>query len=275
MLRELVAWLATAAATAPPLGVVNVVFHQFEDGPPLPASFAYAPGDSVFLSFQVAGLRAMGEDQVVQLSYTLSAMDPAGVPLVAPKNGKLRAELAPQDKDWMPKVRWEFPLPPWAPSGAFRVSIQVKDLNTGQEMTKEFTFAVRGRDVAPSETLVVRNFRFLRSEEDGEPLHPPAYRPGSAVWARFDVTGFKLGPKNQFQVEYDVAVLSPAGKQIYSQPNAAVEKDESFYPRRYVPGILSLNLTPTVKPGEYTIVLTLRDGVGGQQAESRHTFLVE
>jgi len=268
---SLLAWLAAP----PPLTIVQPQFHQFEDGPAVPASFAYAAGDTVFFSLQVAGFKPEGEDQVVQLAYSLAAMDSDHVPLVEPKSGKLRAELAPQDKDWKPKIRWEFVIPPWALSGAYRLTAVVRDLNSGQEASRELTFNVRGLSMAPADKLGIHNFRFLRTEDDAEPLNPPAYRPGSTVWARFDITGFKLAEKNRLHLEYDIAVLSPAGKQIYSQANAAVEKDQSFYPKRYVPGAFSLNLTPAVKPGAYTVVLTLRDGVGGQTAESRHVFTVE
>lgn len=263
------------AAPPQPLAIVQPQFHQFEDGPSVPASSAYLSGETVFFSFQVAGFKPEGEDQVVQLSYNLSVRDADNVALVEPKSGKLRAELAPQDKDWKPKIRWDFVVPPWALSGTYRLSAVVRDLNSGQEISRDFPFLVRGPAITPADKLGVQNFRFLRSEDDSEPLSPPAYRPGSAVWARFDITGFKLGEKNRLHLEYDIAVLSPAGKQIYSQANAAVEKDESFYPKRFVPAAFSLSLTPTVKPGPYTVVLSLRDGIGAQIAESRHVFTVE
>ena len=50
---------------------------------------------------------------------------------------------------------------------------------------------------------------------------------------------------------------------------------ESFYPKRYVAGILSLKLDPDIAKGEYTIVVTVRDQVGKQQYQSRHSFRVE
>lgn len=263
------------AAPPQPLTIVQPQFHQFEDGPAVPASSPYLSGDTVFFSFQVAGFKPEGEDQVVQLSYSLSVRDADNLALVESKSGKLRAELAPQDKDWKPKIRWDFVIPPWALSGTYRLSAVVRDLNSGQETSRDFPFSIRGPAITLADKLSVQNFRFLRSEDDSEPLSPPAYRPGSAVWARFDITGFKLGEKNRLHLEYDIAVLSPAGKQIYSQANAAVEKDESFYPKRFVPAAFSLSLTPTVKPGPYTVVLSLRDGIGAQSAESRHVFTVE
>jgi hypothetical protein len=266
--------LATASAPLP-LSIVSVVLHQFEDGPSVPPSFTFGPGETVFVSFQVAGFQTQGEDKVANLQYRLEAVDAAGVRLVEPMAGKVHAELAPEDKDWKPTLRWDFALPPLADSGSYKILMWVKDLVGGQEARKETMFSVQGRKVEASDTLVVRNLRFLRGEEDSEPLPVASYRPGDTVWARLDITGYKIGEKNLYQVEYDISVLSPSGKALFTQKNAAVEKEQPFYPKRYVPGILSLNLTPTIKPGEYTIVLSVRDGVGNQAAESRHSFRVE
>jgi hypothetical protein len=275
-------WLWFALLCAPvhgaqqaPLSIVNVALHQFEDGPSTPASFAFAQGEAVFVSFQVLGYQSEGDDKTVKLDYHLDALDAAGVLLVEGKTGKVKADLAEQDKEWRPKVRWEFALPPLIGSGSFRIKMAVKDMVSGQEAAKEISFTVRSREVEPSDTLVVRNFRFLRGEEDANPLAEAAYRPGDTVWARFDITGFKLAGKNGLHVEYDISVVAPSGNTMFTQRNAAVQKEESFYPKRYVPGVLSLNLLPTIKPGEYVIVLSLRDEIGKQAAGSRHPFRIE
>ncbi len=42
-----------------------------------------------------------------------------------------------------------------------------------------------------------------------------------------------------------------------------------------MPGILCLNLQATSRPGEYTILFSLRADVGKQRAESRHAFRIE
>jgi hypothetical protein len=272
----LAAFIALPAAPQPaPLTIVNARLHQYDDGPTLPSSFAFAPGEPVFVSFQVAGFKTEGDDKLLKIEYLIEVFDAAGTVVVEPKAGKLQSELAPQDKEWKPKVRWEFALPPLAGSGSFRVRVWAKDLLNLQEAVQTVPFAVRGREVQPSGTLVVRNFRFLRTEEDGPPLDAAAYRPGDAVWARFDIVGYKLAEKNRIHVEYDLSVLSPDGKTLFTQPNAAQETSPSFYPKKYIPGIVSLNLQRTIKPGEYTIVLALRDEIGKQTAGSRHVFHIE
>jgi hypothetical protein len=61
----------------------------------------------------------------------------------------------------------------------------------------------------------------------------------------------------------------------YSQPQAATGKEQTAYPQRYQPGVLNLNLAKDQKPGEYTIVLMVRDNLGKQSYETREKFSVE
>jgi hypothetical protein len=89
------------------------------------------------------------------------------------------------------------------------------------------------------------------------------------------MTGYKFGPGNEFDVEYDVAVAGADGSIGYSQPHAAEEKTHSFYPQRYTPGIVSLNVPPDMKKGAYTLIVTARDKLGNQAAESKNAFTVE
>lgn len=263
---------------APPqVSIVKAVLHQFEDGPPLPANHRFYPGETVFLSFQVSGFttKAKDSDRFLHLRYLVEAQDPAGVNLAAPQTGEVKEQITPEDKDWLPKIRYHVLVPPEAGSGAYKLKIGVKDEFGANEATREVPFEVQGRAVEPGPALAVRNFRFLRNEDDATPLAAAAYRPGDAVWARFDIIGYKYGEKNRIQVEYGLEVLRPSGALLYQEPKAAAVEEASFYPKRYVPGILSLQLTPDITKGEYTIVLKIKDGVGGQEHETRHAFRIE
>ena len=137
------------------------------------------------------------------------------------------------------------------------------------------TVLVRGHTVDPSETLIARNLHFLRSEQDGPPLEPVAFHPGDTLWARFDITGYKFEKNNAYSVEYGLAVLRESGEQVFAQPAAASDAHESFYPQRYVPGALSLNLAANVPLGTYTLLVTVEDKIGREKVETRGTFSVE
>ena len=134
---------------------------------------------------------------------------------------------------------------------------------------------MKGYGVEKSDKLVARNFRFQRREEDAAPLTQPNYRPGDTVWARFDMTGYKIGEQNAFDVAYGLEVLRASDqKSMYAEPNAAREKDATFYRKRYLQGALSLNLNKDLARGDYVVILRVRDELGGQAYEERHTFSV-
>lgn len=268
--------LVAQAADEKKLIIENLTLAQSEDGVGVPADAAFLPGEVVYFSCRVAGYGKTGEDtQSMLLTYGIQARDPKGVPILPAETGKIANELAPEDKQWRPKIRYSISLPPLADSGRYEVQVTVKDEIAKIEAQATIPFLVQGRDVAPSETLTVRNFRFLRSEEDKNPLQVPAYRPGDMLWARFDMTGYKLGEKNQFDIEYGLKVLRPNGETSYEQPHAAAEKNEGFYPQRYTPGILSLSMPKNLNKGEYTLVLSVRDNLGAQSFEERYKFTVE
>jgi hypothetical protein len=270
--------LLAAQSSRAAITIERISLHQFEDGPILAPSHVFVPGETVFFSCRVTGYQmATKEDEQrsVKLAWQIQVSDPAGVPLEPPKTGRIEEPVLPQDKNWLPKFLHSVVVPPYAQGGAYHIAVKVKDEVGGTEIASQLDFQVRGVQLEPSETLVARNLRFLRSEEDGPALNPPAYHPGEMLWARFEITGYKFAEKNHYAVSYGLIVLKENGEQVFAQPDAAADSKESFYPQRYVPGALSLSLDPAVPAGSYTLVVTMRDEVGGQMAESRETFQVE
>lgn len=269
--------LLGAARSAPParqLKIVRPLLHQFDGGPPLASGFQFLIGDAIFLTFQIAGYQVSDESKV-DLTYTVEAADPDGMPFVEAMHGKIATQVSPEDKDWLPIVNESAAIPPLAWGGTYRLKLAVQDNLSKQTAKTEIEIPVRGRNIEPSQALTVRNYRFLRTEEDADPLLDAIYHPGDSVWVRFEFTGFRYGPKNHVHVEYGVALLDASGKALFSQPQAATEDEDAFYPKRYLSGALSLNLDKKIQPGQYAVVLTLRDYVGNQTQETRHEFRVE
>jgi hypothetical protein len=262
-------WGATA-----PLAVVRLTVSDRDGGAAVPSSFVHDPGETMFFSFQVDGYTASSGERV-HLSYKLDAFDPHGVRIMEPVAAEIEETLAPEDKNWKPTVRQEIAIPPLADSGTYKIAVSVTDLVGKATAASEVPFQVHGRRVDPSDTLVIRNIRFYRGEDDREALSKAAYRPGDAVWARFDIIGYKFGEANAIDVSYDVAVLAPSGKVLYSQPQAGADRSQSFYPKRYVPAIFSLATKRDTHAGEYTIQVTAHDGVGSQTFEARQSFTIE
>ncbi len=256
------------------LGIVNAAVHQTEDGPVIATGADFLPGETVFYSFQVAGYNTSPVKKL-RLNYRIETTDPKGVPIVDVAESVLDANLADEDKEWKPIIREAILIPSAAPPGIYRITAKVTDDISKTVATSETSFRVGGVAVEPSSELTVRNFGFYRSENEPRPIATPVFRPGDNLFAKFDITGFRYGDRNTIEVSYDVAVFTAEGKRLFEQPKAAEEKSFSFYPKPYVPGGMSLSLQPNMRPGQYTIVLTLHDEIGHQTHESKQTFQVE
>jgi hypothetical protein len=265
------------SAAAPQVAVDRIALHQFEDGPVLPPAHEFLPGETVFLSCRLSDYQVQkdGDESVVKLAWRMRVTDPGGIPLEKEAAGRVEDRVLPEDKNWKPKFLHSFVIPPYATGGAYHIAVRVSDEAGKTEVNTSLEFRVHGRDVEPSATLVARNFRFLRAEDDAVALQPPVYHPGDVMWARFDITGYRFAENNRFSVEYGLAVLRGTGEELFSQPMAAAESNQSFYPQRYVPGALSLSLDKNVAAGSYILVVTVRDKIGDQTWESREEFRVE
>ncbi len=271
----LVALASAAYPATAPLAILKAGISDIEDGPPVGSGFAFVPGQFVFLTFHISGFKP-SPDQKIQLTCKTDAFDPKGVRLVETMADKVDTTLTPEDKNWKPLVRQQFLIPPIVASGTYKITVQVTDdLTSGATVTEDIPFQVRGREVAPSDALTIRNFHFYRGEDDRDPLTIAAYRPGDTLWARFDIVGYKFGPNNGIDVDYGISVLAPGGKVLYTQDKAAEEKSSSFYPKAYVPGSMNLSLQSNIRPGQYTIAITARDHTGNQTADAKADFSIE
>ena len=261
-------------AGAPALEIVKPIIAQSEGGVPVPASFEHVPGETLFFSCRIAGYSKTAEEKV-HLAYSVQAFDPKGVPLTEVYKNELMTEVSSQDKEWLPKIMTEIQIPPLLASGTYKVLVKAEDVFAKTSAELAVPFEVRGRDVPSSNDLVVRNFEFLKGEEDTHPMEKGLYKPGESLWVKFDITGFQYGDKNHTDVSYVASILSPSGKVLWTQPEPAGEQSESFYPKRYVAAQMSLNLQPNTRPGDYTMVIAVKDAVGGKTTESKYPFTVE
>lgn len=268
------ALLPAMLCAEPALEVVKPIISQMDGGTPDPPGFEHVPGEILYFSCRIGGFTKSSESQI-HLAFSVQPFDAQGVPLGELYKNEITDEVRPQDKEWMPKIATEIPIPPLVASGAYKIVVKVDDLIAKTSTEIAAPFLVRGHEVAPSDTLTVRNFRFFRGEDDTQALEKAAYKPGDGVWAKFDIAGFKYGDKNKVDVNYVTSVIAPSGKVLWTQPEPAAEQSQSFYPKRYVPASMGINLTPTIRPGEYTINVQVKDAIGGQAYETKFTFTVE
>jgi hypothetical protein len=267
------ALLSAAPAPAPTLEIIKPVISQIEGGSPDPGSFEYAAGQTLFFTCRVANY-AKSADYKVHLAYSVQPFDAAGVPLAELDKNAIEDEVTPQDKEWQPKISTEIAIPSLIATGTYKVVVKVEDLVAKTSAELAVLFDVRGLDVVPSDTLVVRSLRFFRTDTDTQPIERATYRSGDGLWAKFFITGFRYGPGNAIDISYQTSILGAGDKVLWTQPEPAVEQSHSFYPKRYVEATMGLSLQGT-KSGRYTLAVQVKDAVGNQTSEARETFTVE
>jgi len=272
LLAALLPALLGAAPEA--LQIVNPAVSHSDDGVNEPAGTQFRGGDTLFFSCRIAHY-GKSPEQRVQLAYSVQAFDPQGVPLMEVFKHEIAEEVAPQDKDWLPKISTEIAIPPAVPPGAYKIVVKVEDEVAHTGATLDISFQVRGRVLAATDKLTLLNLRYYRGEDDTRPLDKPVYKAGDELWIRFDAAGFKYGPNNGVDLSYVFSVLDAAGGVLYSPKDPVVDQGESFYPRPYASGAFSITVQSAVKPGEYAIAIQATDAVGHQTATARQAFTVQ
>lgn len=266
-------------STEAALSVINAGVSSSEDALFVAPDYQFLPGELLYLTFEMAGFaiqtEARGEVRKIALHYQLTPVDDHNRALAPTESGDIETELSPEDKNWIPKRRASFSLPSFVAAGTFHVHVVVKDSFAKTETTHDIPFTIGGTKIVPASSMKVENFRFERRESDTEPLSVPAYSPGDTVYARFDMTGFHLGPENAFHVTYALTVFAPDGKPYIQAPNAADIASKSEYPAQFIPGSVELNIGKESARGEYVLVLIARDLLGNEQNEIKQAFSIE
>jgi hypothetical protein len=270
----LLTFLPVCMMAAPALGIVKPEIAQSDGGDALPASFKHTSGETMFFSCNVAGFTKSSEEQI-NLTYSVQAFDPKGVPVAEIYKGEAKEEVGPQDKNWQPKIETQIVLPDILLPGTYKIVIKAEDLLAKTSADLTFPFEVTGVNVAPSATLVARNFRWYHNEDDARALNPPVYHAGDNMWMKFDMTGYKYGENNKVDVSYVASLVLETGKVIWTQPEPATEQSEAFYPKPYVTGEFGISLQKDFKPGTYTMAVAVKDAVGKQTYQGKFQFIVQ
>ena len=139
-----------------------------------------------------------------------------------------------------------------------------------QHMALEFT--VDGERLLTAGSLTVRNFHFSKAE-NGDKLDEPVFGPGEPIWAAFFITGYETRHDNSYDVESDAWVLDAKGQRMFAFESSG-DEGSPFYPRLWLPAKLRMDLEQDIPPGNYTVVLHVRDGVSGSDATERYGFKI-
>ena len=253
--------------------------QQSEDAPYVASGFRFLPGDTLYFTFQISGFAIEssnhGQLRKISLAYEVTPEDASGVPLTPSGNGEIQVELNPEDKHWTPKRRVSFPIPSSVAAGDFHIHVLVKDLVAKSEATRDFPFRIGGLELHAAPSVTLEHFRFLRNEDDQEPLEVPAFSPGDSVYSRFEIAGFKTGVENAYHVSYGLIVLRPDGTTYLNEPKAAELADKTFYPAQYLPGNVAITTSASTARGEYILIITVHDLIANTTYQSKKAFSIE
>lgn len=256
---------------APTLKIIRLdLLDGFADYP-IADDSVFAPGDTVNVAFNLKDYTE-SETYRMKVSWKVSTTGPANLPFAPGSAGLFDEELAPEDEEWEPLVRYQAQLPYHLPAGVYRIHVEAKDELSGATAEGDLNVNVAGDPAVQSDVLSLQNFTFSLTA-GGTPLREAVFRPGATIFASFDITGYKLGEGNSYELSSRLDLLDGEGSRAYSF-NPATEKGASFYPRLSVPASLRFDLDPTIEPGLYTLVLTVTDVVGQQSLSSQETFEV-
>lgn len=278
MVRAEIFLLASLVATVPALygatpAIEQAAVSQFEDGSPVYAPESFKAGDTVFFSLRVKDFAR--KDDKVNLHFDAQPLDPTGAPLVPVIQGDEATTLSPEDKQWMPKLRGSFPLPPVLLPGVYRISVAVRDQLAQANVAVDIPFTVDAIPVKPTATLGIVNLNFYLTDEAEKPMEVAAFRAGEDIHTRFQIAGFRHDESKKMDVSYGFKVISESGEEVYHQDEAAREQNADFYPKPYVPGLLVFTLSADTPLGNYTLVISATDAVGNQQVEAQRGFRIE
>ena len=262
-------------AAEPKFRVVGATLLDGEDGYPIPADSIFYPGETVYLEFKLAGF-TVNDDYRMKADYRVDFLGPTGIRFAVSQAGEISEEIFPQDEDWLPLVRVSPKLPQFAESGAYKIFVSAVDRLAGnEEIALEFPVFVRGEDVETSTELMIRNFAFSRGE-GGETFSEPFYKAGETVWARFHITGYSLADDNSYEVESSLQVTAEeeGEEKVLFRFESSGARGRPFYPRRWLPAEFRLDLDDDLRPGTYSVLVSVRDKLGERTFESRRRFTV-
>lgn len=220
-----------------------------------------APGDNLFLCFDINGIRVDDQGKV-RYSMAIELSDAAGKVMFRQeaKEQEARASLGGDRVPAYAHLSVGLDTPP----GDYRMKVAVKDLASGRE-------ANLNRDVK----VLPKDFALVRTTTTVDPeAHYPAavFACGQGVWVHGSAVGFARGANKQPDVVFEMRVLDQSGKPTLAEavtgtPPKDLPADLSGLPLAFP---LTLN-----RAGKFTVELQATDRISGKKAKMSFPIVVQ
>ncbi len=255
-------------ASEPVLEIVNCDLLDSRDGFAIPEDTQFLPGERVHLICQVQGYRVGREDRV-HVSYEVTGLDPRARSFYPPHQGRYDTELAPQDENWLPILRYSPLIPDHANGGTFVLRVSVTDHIGGAAVSTDVPVRVDAPQFDLTDGLTIRSFHVRSHPSDlppwesysvaqRDPAETRSHHPGDEVPVSFLITGFAVRNDNAFDVESQAWLVDADGEELLDL-GVTRESGRPYYPRLWIPGDILIRLDPSIPPGEYRIKVRLHD----------------
>jgi hypothetical protein len=220
-----------------------------------------APGDNLFLCFDIDGIRVDPEGKV-RYSMAIELTDAAGKVVFRqlPKEQEARASLG---GDSVPAYA-HLSVGLDTPSGDYQMKVAVKDLASGREQSLS-----RSLKILPKEFALVRTTVTL----DPEANYPAAvFACGQSVWVQCSAVGFARGRDKQPNVAFEMRVLDGSGKPTLAHPVAGTPPKDLPTDLSGLPMGFPLTLN---RSGKFTVELQATDRISGKKATRSFPITVQ
>jgi hypothetical protein len=244
--------LAVAATLGAAPGALTLENARLTHGVlgPLRSSDKVLPGDSLFVCFDIQGIK-VDDSGKVQYSTAIEVTDAGGKSILKqdPRNLETAASLGGNRVPGFATVNVGLAQPP----GKYTLKVTVADRAGGAKatLTREF-------EVLPKDFGIVQ----LTTSADAEGLLPvPAPGAGQGLWLHFGIAGFARDKSTkQPKVNIGMRVLGPDGEPVLANPIAGSTDKEVPAKTIVLPIRLALLLN---RPGKFTVEVKATDLVAG------------
>lgn len=220
-----------------------------------------APGDNLFLCFDIHGIRVDAEGKV-RYSTVMELSDSAGklVYRQDPKEQEGRASLGGDTVPGYAYLGVGLDTPP----GDYRMKVIVKDLAGGQENSLSRDLKVLAKDFALVRTTLT---------QDPEAHYTAAvFACGQGVWVHCSAVGFDRGRDKKPDVVFELRVLDESGRPTLAKPVTGTPPKDLPETNPGLPTAFPLTLN---RHGKFTIELQAHDRISGKKAKMSFPIVVQ
>lgn len=221
-----------------------------------------APGDILFLCFDIDGMRVDSEGKV-RYSMAIELSDESGKRVFAQVPKKEQEARASLGGDSVPAyARLDVGLD--TPPGNYRMKITVKDLASGQEQSLS-----RDVKVLPKDFALVRTTVTL----DADAHYPAAvFARGQGVWVQSSAVGFAASRGKKPDVAFEMRVLDDAGRPTLAKPVTGTPPSDLPDNLKGLPLAFPLTLN---RPGKFTVEVQAIDRISGKKVKVSLPIVVQ